>query len=435
MATRVWETGILLFLVFGRLTCGESARVSSLPVCPAASITDSIFSFRGLGADSNCPLDGGGSVDLIGVTEEVIDDMPDLNSNLQSGLEGLGKDFGIDCEKEKVPFLHCEVVILCSSIVVNLKGLRRAGLVVWSPFSRSLYDWEVQDSVNLMTLLESVRIVESARDHWVWDTSSNGRFSVKAYLQGDEVSLHSALNLVHKNSHEYVSMLFYASWCPFSRTCRPAFTILSSLYPSIRHFAIEESAIRPSILSRYGVHGFPTLFLLNSTTQERYHGSRSLNSLITFYSDVTGIKPVSLDRAFDKTPLNLVKLENIEQESCPFSWARSPENLLRQETYLALATAFVLLRLLHFLLPTLLSCARCAWSRHIRNVSFVSLWEHPLGFLNRAMQVFNALKEPCKKTNLQEGALNATAWASKSLASVSIGDASSSRGCLGSERQ
>lgn len=43
-----------------------------------------------------------------------------------------------------------------------------------------------------------------------------------------------------------------------------------------------------SILSKYGVHGFPTLFLLNSTMRVRYHGSRTLGSFIAFYGDVTG---------------------------------------------------------------------------------------------------------------------------------------------------
>lgn len=43
-----------------------------------------------------------------------------------------------------------------------------------------------------------------------------------------------------------------------------------------------------SILSKYGVHGFPTLFLLNSTMRVRYHGSRTFGSLVAFYSDVTG---------------------------------------------------------------------------------------------------------------------------------------------------
>lgn len=145
-----------------------------------------------------------------------------------------------------------------------------------------------------------------------------------------------------------------------------------------------------------------------------------------------GIKIASLDQLpVDKVGCtsNHEKNDNTEQESCPFSWARSPEKLLRQETYLALATTFVLLRLLYFVFPTLLLRAQ----RHIRNVRLGSLWEHPLAYLRRAIQLFNSLKEPCKRSNLQEGAMNARAWASKSLATVSIGDASTSRGLPGSE--
>lgn len=64
-------------------------------------------------------------------------------------------------------------------------------------------------------------------------------------LQGDEASLQKALNMVHKNYHEYVAVLFYASWCPFSRIFRPVFSVISSLHPTIPHFAIEESSVRP----------------------------------------------------------------------------------------------------------------------------------------------------------------------------------------------
>ncbi|XP_059636285.1 5'-adenylylsulfate reductase-like 4 [Cornus florida] len=252
--------------------------------------------------------------------------------------------------------------------------------------------------------------------------------------EGDEISLQRALNMVHKNSHDYVAVLFYASWCPFSGTFRPSFSMLSSLYPSIPHFAIEESVIRPSILSKYGVHGFPTLFLLNSTMRVRYHGSRTLGSLIAFYSDITGMKAAllngtSLDNVGHSS--NHETHEENEQESCPFSWARSPENLLRQETYLALATAFVILRLFYFILPAFCVCARFAWRRYIMNIRLRSLWEHPQAYLNRAIQLFNSLKEPSKRSNLQEGAMNAKAWASKSLATVSFGDASTSRVATG----
>ncbi|KAJ4701346.1 5-adenylylsulfate reductase-like protein [Melia azedarach] len=261
---------------------------------------------------------------------------------------------------------------------------------------------------------------------------------VVGVIEGDEVSLQRALNMVHKNSHEYVAVLFYASWCPFSRTFRPSFSILSSLYSSIPHFAIEESAIRPSILSKYGVHGFPTLFLLNSSMRVRYHGSRTLSSLAAFYSDVTGIKTASLDQiSIDKVgqPVNHEKHNNTEEESCPFSWAKSPENLLRQETYLALATVFVLLRLLYLFFPTLLVIAQFTWRRLIRNLKLGSMLEHSRAYLNRAIQLCNSLKDPCKRSNLQEGAMNARAWASKSLATVSIGDASSSRVACVNERR
>ncbi|KAJ6681792.1 5'-ADENYLYLSULFATE REDUCTASE-LIKE 4-RELATED [Salix koriyanagi] len=228
--------------------------------------------------------------------------------------------------------------------------------------------------------------------------------------EGDEVSLQKALNFVQKNSHEYVALLFYASWCPFSKNFRPSFSILSSLYPSIPHFEIEESSIRPSILSKYGVHGFPTLFLLNSTMRVRYHGSRTLGSLVAFYSDVTGIKTASLDKG------SLDKIGHL------------PENLFREETYLALATTFVLLRLFYWSFPTALAFAQFTWRRHMQNMRLESLLEHPRAYLNRAIQLLNSLNEPCKKSNLQEGAMNARAWASKSLATVSIGDASTSRG-------
>lgn len=150
-----------------------------------------------------------------------------------------------------------------------------------------------------------------------------------------------------------------------------------------------------------------------------------------------GISTASLDQiSVDEigSPSSNEKHDSTDPESCPFSWARSPENLLCQETYLALATAFVLLRLLYIFFPTLLVFTQCAWRRYIQNVRLGSLLEHPLTYLKRAVQLSNSLKEPCKRSNLQEGALNARAWASKSLASaVSIGDASTSRGVATSE--
>ncbi|CAI0447833.1 unnamed protein product [Linum tenue] len=250
--------------------------------------------------------------------------------------------------------------------------------------------------------------------------------------EGDEVSLQKALDLIYKGGLDYVAVLFYAAWCPFSKAFKPRLPVLASLYPSIPHIVVEESAIRPSMLSKYGVHGFPTLVLLNSTMRVRYHGSRTLGSLVNFYSDVTGITITLPDKASltnNWHPSKRGKHDNNDHESCPFSWARSPEKLFRQETYLALASAFVLLRLLYLILPGLLSFSQLVWRRHLHYPRIGSILDHPRAFLDDVVQAFKCLVGPCsRKTNLQEGAMNARAWASKSLATVSIGEASTSRG-------
>lgn len=41
------------------------------------------------------------------------------------------------------------------------------------------------------------------------------------------------------------SILFYAAWCPFSSKFRPTFEALSTMYPQIHHFAVEESSATP----------------------------------------------------------------------------------------------------------------------------------------------------------------------------------------------
>uniref|UniRef100_A0A0A9CVT1 Aprl5 n=1 Tax=Arundo donax TaxID=35708 RepID=A0A0A9CVT1_ARUDO len=97
----------------------------------------------------------------------------------------------------------------------------------------------------------------------------------------------------------------------------------------------------------------------------RYHGSRTMNSLTMFYKDVTGMNPVSLDAISlerMKDTVNIVDNDKkIEQDDSLFLWARAPDRLLHQDTCLALASSFVLLRLLHFLLPKINACVKQAW--------------------------------------------------------------------------
>ncbi|KAL6578351.1 5'-adenylylsulfate reductase-like 4 [Orobanche minor] len=271
--------------------------------------------------------------------------------------------------------------------------------------------------------LNSVKDIIFASQNDVCSVCETGFSHTTGVIEGDEATLQKALNVIHKNEHDYVALLFYSSWCPFSASFKPSFSVLSSIFPPIPHFAIEESAVRPSILSKYGVHGFPSLILLNSTMRMRYQGSRTLDSLISFYDEFTGIK-VSDDRVSKSKIIcsGCDEKNDNNQETCPFPWAKSPENLFQQETYLTMATLFVILRLLYFFYPTLRKWAQLAWRRYTMNVSVNGLWE-----LNQIIHLFSFLKEPYKKSNLQEGAKNAKAWASKSLATVTFGDASSCR--------
>lgn len=136
------------------------------------------------------------------------------------------------------------------------------------------------------------------------------------------------LNLRHRGAS--YSILFYAAWCPFSSKFRPIFEALSTMFPQIHHFAVEESSVMPryvnvelffvclslemrypvhffnnmsfdqwiiahptasaycSLFSRYGVRGFPAILLVHETTMVRYRGPKDLNSLVDFYKETTG---------------------------------------------------------------------------------------------------------------------------------------------------
>lgn len=69
-------------------------------------------------------------------------------------------------------------------------------------------------------------------------------------MKGDERWLQIALDMIHKGKCGYVAFLFYASWCPFSRSFRPSFDVIASLYSSIPHFAIKESSVKPRLVNK-----------------------------------------------------------------------------------------------------------------------------------------------------------------------------------------
>ena len=134
-------------------------------------------------------------------------------------------------------------------------------------------------------------------------------------------------------------------------------------------------------------------------------------------------KLVFLDNVMD--PPDDTELKDM-QENCPFSWARSPEKLLQQDGYLALASGFLLMRLLYFLFPRLNACFQRAWRRQMRYASVRNLWNYFQAYTEQAKREGSRL-HPCERHHLQEGAMSARAWASQSLASVTLGEPSSGR--------
>ncbi|XP_020693786.1 5'-adenylylsulfate reductase-like 5 [Dendrobium catenatum] len=94
--------------------------------------------------------------------------------------------------------------------------------------------------------------------------------------------------MIHAQDGTYYSAFFYASWRPFSQKCRSIFDTLGSIFPQIRHFAVEQYSAMPSVFSRYGIHGFPALVLTSRTASVRYHGLKDLDSSVYFYRELTG---------------------------------------------------------------------------------------------------------------------------------------------------
>lgn len=82
------------------------------------------------------------------------------------------------------------------------------------------------------------------------------------FLQVDGESLDRALTSKQRNA--YTSVLFYASWCPFSRDVRPTFEALSSMFPQMEHYTIEQSSALPRyLLTNLQYNGFIGCDLLN----------------------------------------------------------------------------------------------------------------------------------------------------------------------------
>ncbi|CAI9271556.1 unnamed protein product [Lactuca saligna] len=116
-------------------------------------------------------------------------------------------------------------------------------------------------------------------------------------------------------TNAYTSILFYASWCPFSINAQTKFHALASMYPQIKHVKVEQSSALPSVFSRNGIHSLPTILITNRTSRMQHHGPKDLDSLLNFYQRTTGLEPtmhlteeqLELDSSFESKNINSLK--------------------------------------------------------------------------------------------------------------------------------
>lgn len=234
-------------------------------------------------------------------------------------------------------------------------------------------------------------------------------------------ALDKQLNL--RRSGASYSILFYAAWCPFSSKFRPIFEALSTMFPQIHHFAVEESSAMPSLFSRYGVRGFPAVLLVNETSMVRYRGTKDLKSLIDFYKETTGLNPVAyfdLDQQESTRSLGSVM---------PGGWTL--RKMANDEPFVLLSVLFLIMKVVARFVPTVISQMRVFLIVRVRNLNLgisrgsSQLMERALTVLD-VKRIWSKLRLSSKTSDLTKGASNARAWAS-SFASVSLGEPSSSR--------
>ncbi|WOL08062.1 5'-adenylylsulfate reductase-like 5 [Canna indica] len=258
---------------------------------------------------------------------------------------------------------------------------------------------------------------------FLWDLVQQCPRSIEFHYPSEVDGYSLDRELTHGKSNNYYSIMFYASWCPFSNNARPAFNALSSMFPQIKHMLVEESNTMPSILSRYGIHSFPAILLSNKTAVIRYRGTKDIDSLIKFYKENTGFHPIAY--------LVVDQPANTGSARSQMYKIRSLAELLSKEPFLVLGIIFIFLKMFLSILPIIFSQIKSLWISHAWHWSLHVLSElsqllvrmlHVIDFKKLCIK----LKLGCKTRNLRKGANNARAWAS-TLTSVSLGESSSSR--------
>lgn len=245
-------------------------------------------------------------------------------------------------------------------------------------------------------------------------------------IEMNEESLDKVLSASQMNG--YVAILFYASWCPFSRNFQPKFAALSSMYPQIKHVMIEQSSVPPIVFSRHGVHGVPSILIVNRTSRVQQNGPKDLHSLVHFYRKATGLEPV-MDLTEDQIDSSENKSRVVES-----STKTQVKNIIRREPNLIFSLLFLFSKALVYLYPNMVSNLIALWLAYIPHLN-LAIFGESRQLLGRALHLvdikraFSKLKLS-KSRNFQNGARSARAWAS-SLASFSLGKTCSAKATQG----
>ncbi|GAQ86757.1 Thioredoxin superfamily protein [Klebsormidium nitens] len=189
-------------------------------------------------------------------------------------------------------------------------------------------------------------------------------------INGTTLSL--LLEEVRKRDDLFLGVFFYARWCPFSQQLFPLVRTLPELFPQFPLVAVEERAVKPSALSRYGVYSFPLFFIYSKNHRSKFTGSRELETLVEMITTTTGYNPVARPKTdhceanlalFDRlsTPevdsgsqmcpdLTAYHHRAVQEETCPYRWTFQPSIWASNNLYLMLASSFLALRFLFFLI-------------------------------------------------------------------------------------
>ncbi|XP_028780157.1 5'-adenylylsulfate reductase-like 7 [Neltuma alba] len=215
----------------------------------------------------------------------------------------------------------------------------------------------------------------------------------------------------------YASILFYSSQCPFSHSLLPKFETLSSMFPQVEHLALEQSSALPSLFSRYGIHSFPAILLVNQTSRLRYRGPKDLLSLIQFYERNTGIGSIQYF-ADDQWQSS----RSGRKSTMKSLTSLSLEEITSREPYLVLSILFLCLRILFSVFSKIVSSVRAFWVSYVPHLN-LQIFGETSQAMGRVLHVIDVRRiwtklRMCKARNFH-------VWAS-SLASVSLGESSSS---------